>query len=125
METKSFSTPALASLSSGLLLCKFGDMHEAAEYLMGHPIWTHEFASKPFWDQMRSKLLEQHPKLPIDRPEGTGEENWREWLDQLVAELGAELTITKGEEVREADPITTARALIGPDKPIIAVTSRE
>jgi hypothetical protein len=23
----------------------FDDMHEAAEYLIGHPIWTHQFAN--------------------------------------------------------------------------------
>lgn len=91
METKAFSTAALASLSSGMLLCEFGDMHEAAEYLMGHPIWTHEFASKPMWDRMKSKLLEQHPGLPAaEPPEGT---DWQAWRDEIVAKLGAELTI--------------------------------
>ena len=120
METKAFSTPALASLSSGMLLCEFGDMHEAAEYLMGHPIWTHEFASKPMWGLMKSKLLEQHPGLPTEEPpEGT---DWQAWRDELVAKLGAELTITKGSEERPADPVTTARAMLGPDKPIVAIT---
>lgn len=42
-ETRDFPTAVIASLSSGVLLCEFTDMHEAAEYLMGHPIWTHQF----------------------------------------------------------------------------------
>ena len=120
METKAFSTAALASLTSGLLLCKFGEMHEAAEYLMGHPIWSHEFASKPLWELMKAKLLEQHPGLPCDA-DGVNGDNWQEFLAAACASLGETLTITKGEEVRAADPITTARAMLGPDKPIIAM----
>lgn len=120
METKTFSTASLASLTSGMLLCKFSEMHEAAEYLMGHPIWTHEFGSKALWDLMRSKLLEQHPGLPRDA-DGVSEANWQEFLAAACASLGETLTITKGDELRAADPATTARAMIGPDKPIVAI----
>ena len=120
MESKSFSTASLASLSSGMLLCNFGDMHEAAEYLMGHPIWSHEFASKPMWELMKSKLLEQHPGLPRD---AEGVTDWQAFLAATCAALGESLTITKGEEHRSADPITTARAMLGPDKPIIAMVT--
>lgn len=120
MESKSFSTAALASLTSGMLLCKFGEMHEAAEYLMGHPIWSHEFASKPLWELMKSKLLEQHPGLPRDA-DGVTEGSWRQFLEAACAALGESLTIVKGSEVRPSDPLTTARAVLGPDKPIIAI----
>lgn len=120
METKAFSTAAVVSLSSGLLLCEFGEMHEVAEYLMGHPIWTHEFASKPMWDLMKSKLLAQHPGLPVDA-DGADGEKWQDYLAAACATFGETLTITKGEEVRAADPITTARNIIGKDKPIIGI----
>lgn len=118
METKAFSTAAVVSLSSGLLLCNFGEMHEAAEYLMGHPIWTHEFASKPMWDLMKSKLLEQHPGLPVESDES---QPWQDFLAAACVKFGETLTLTKGDEVRAADPMTTARAMLGPDKPIIAI----
>ena len=121
MESKSFSTAAVVSLSSGVLLCKFGEMHELAEYVMGHPIWTHEFASKPMWALMKSKLLEQHPGLPVDAEESV--EDWQGYLAAACAKFGETLTITKGEEVRAADPVTTARAMLGPDKPIIAIAA--
>jgi hypothetical protein len=39
-ETRDFPTAVIASLSSGVLLCEFGAMQEAAEYLMGNPIWS-------------------------------------------------------------------------------------
>lgn len=119
MESKSFSTAALASITTGRLLCDFSDMHEAIEYLMGHPVWTHELASESLFKLMSMKLREQHPGLPAE--DDCNDTNWQQFRDQLVAKLGSTLTITKGEEVRAADPLTTARAMLGPDKPIIAL----
>lgn len=120
METKAFSTAAVVSLTSGMLLCDFSKMHELAEYVMGHPVWSHEFASKPMWDLMKLKLLEQHPCLPTDS-KGVTKDTWQDFLAAACAKFGETLTITKGEEVRAADPVTTARAMLGPDKPIIAI----
>lgn len=120
METKAFSTAALASITTGRLFCAFSDMHEAIEYLMGHPVWTHELASEALFKLMSAKLREQHPGLPTEADDCDGT-NWEAWRDQLVAKLGPTLTITKGQEVRAADPITTARNILGPDKPIIAI----
>lgn len=53
MENRQFPTEVIASIATGVLLCKFGDLHEAAEYLMGHPIWTHYFASKELSSAMK------------------------------------------------------------------------
>ena len=94
-ETRAFPTAVLASLSSGVLLCKFHDMHEAAEYLMGHPIWTHHFANKELWGKMRKTLLAQCPGLPLDMKDVT-KENYMEHVASLEAELGALCMIRKG-----------------------------
>ena len=51
-EARDFPTAVIASISSGVLLCNFSEMHEAAEYLMGHQIWTHHFANKELWQEM-------------------------------------------------------------------------
>ena len=67
-EHKDFSTAAVASLSSGVLLCAFSDMHQAAEYLMGHAIWTHHFASKDLWKGVQQTILAQHPEMPTCLP---------------------------------------------------------
>ena len=107
METRSFPTPVLASLSTGVLLCNFSDMHEAAEYLMGHPVWSHEFGSRGSVDNMKAKLLEQHPDLDVDAT-GVDKDNWEAFRDKLIADLGESREIVKGSEVRDKDPITTA-----------------
>lgn len=59
METRDFPTAVILSLMSGTLFCDFSAMHEAATYLMGHPIWTHHFADKELWSEMKRTVLEQ------------------------------------------------------------------
>ena len=110
MESKMFSTLAAVSLVSGRLLCSFSDMHELAEWVMGYPIWTHEFGHRPMMAQVRNALLQQHPALAsycdIDA------ENWRERGEEASLQLGAELLITKGASERELDPISTLVAML-------------
>lgn len=95
METRDFPTAVIASISSGVLLCKFSDMHEAAEFLMGHPIWTHHFASKDLWKEMQKTILEQCPGMPIDAP-GIDKDNWPAFKEKVEAELGQTVRIQRG-----------------------------
>jgi hypothetical protein len=94
-ETRDFPTAVIASLSSGVLLCDFGKMHEAAEYLMGHPIWTHHFANKQLWREMQQTIAAQCPGMPTDLPDVT-KENWEAKRAELEAEFGATVKIRKG-----------------------------
>ncbi len=94
-ETREFSTASLASITSGILLCKFSDMHEAAEFVMGHPIWTHHFARQQLHDDMRRTLLAQHPGLPTEI-DGVTADNYLDHVASLEAKLGTTLRVTKG-----------------------------
>jgi hypothetical protein len=122
METKAFTTPVLVSLVSGkMLTTSFGALHECAEWVLGHPVWTHEFASKPFWERMKAALLAQHPDLDVDC-ESVNKENWAAFMSALIERLGESREVVKGTAERTANPLTTLREAVGPDKPIIAVT---
>jgi len=90
-QTRDFPTAVIASLSSGVLLCDFGKMHEAAEYLMGHPIWTHQFPSLEA--DMRRAILEQCPGMPTELEGGP---TWREQLAKIEADIGPTVRIRKG-----------------------------
>ena len=94
-ETRDFPTAVIASLSTGVLLCKFGDMHEAAEYLMGHPIWTHHFADKTLTGEMKRAIAEQCPGMPV-KIEGVTKENYLLKVAELEAEIGKTVKIRKG-----------------------------
>lgn len=95
-QTREFSTAVIASIVSGTMLCEsFSDIHEAAEYLMGHPIWTHHFADEKLVADMRKTVLEQHPGMPTEFPQ-VSRENWRSVVAELNAKFGKTLTIREG-----------------------------
>lgn len=95
IETRDFPVAVIASISTGVLLCKFSDMHEAAEYLMGHPIWTHQFGSRDFCKEMQRTIVGQCPGMPLDAP-GINENNWPAFKAKLEADLGQVVKIRKG-----------------------------
>lgn len=95
-ETRDFPTPVIASIATGVLLSGFGAMQEAAEFLMGHPIWTHHFADKALWCEMQRTIAEQCPGMPTAAPENISGDNWQDYVAQLVAELGPVVRIRKG-----------------------------
>lgn len=94
-ETRDFSTAAIASISTGVLLCKFGDMHEAAEYLMGHPIFTHHFADKILIDEMKRAIAAQCPGVPT-KIKGVNRDNYLQKVAELEAKIGKTVKIRKG-----------------------------
>jgi hypothetical protein len=94
-DTREFPTRVIASLSSGVLLCDFSAMHEAAEYLMGHPIWTHHFADKDLWQEIQRTIAEQCPGMPLDLSVVT-KDNFEHIAQKLECEIGKTVTIRKG-----------------------------
>jgi hypothetical protein len=102
-KTRDFSTAAIASLSTGILLCKMGDVHEAAEYLMGHPIWTHQFADKKIWSEMQKKIAEQCPGMPTEI-DGVNNDNYLEKLAEIEGLIGNMVRIRKGNGLTAALP---------------------
>lgn len=115
-DVRDFPIAVIASLSSSLLLCKFGDMHEAAEFLMGHPIWTHHFADKNLWIEMNKTIASQYPGLPSeDEVEHVNESNWQEFVAQLETQFGKTVKIRKGSGLTAmlpTDGIPRALAII-------------
>jgi hypothetical protein len=104
MDTKNVSTAALLSISTGILFCGFGEMQEAAEFLMGHPIWTHHFANKALWERMQAAIVNQHPKFPTTMP-GVDATNWADALDRVEMKFGKELPIRKGDGTSAMHPL--------------------
>ncbi len=97
-QTRQFPTAVVASISTGILLCsKFAEMQEAAEYLMGRPIWTHQFADKKLCDEMKQIILEQCPDMPTEI-QGVTSDNYLEKLAEIEAKIGKAVTIKNGKE---------------------------
>lgn len=116
-ETKEFELGAVLSITTGKLLCQFGDFHECAEWVVGGPIWTHHFASKKLTAAMRDAVIAQHPDLPTALPDCTTE-NWQEKLTALRAKLGDTRALTKGGGHRAMHPLDGIPA----GKPVVVVS---
>ena len=95
VETRDYPVAVIASLSSGVLLCDFSKMHEAAEFLMGHPIWTHHFADKGLWGEMQKTIAAQCPGMPTDLPD-VNADNYRDKAAELEAQFGKTVKIRRG-----------------------------
>lgn len=104
-ETREFPTAVIASLSSGTLLCDFSKMHEAAEFLMGHPIWTHHFANKELWRSLQAAIAEQCPGMPMTEIDGVTRENYRATVAALESEVGPTVRIRKGNGLTAMHPM--------------------
>lgn len=65
--TKALPLPVRLAVESGISTCSFDAFHEAAEGLLGHPIWTHEFAMEETWDYLRVALAARDEGVPFRR----------------------------------------------------------
>lgn len=101
-ETKHIDPAALGGITTGVLLTDFSPLHEAAEWVMGHPIWTHEFPRLS--DDLKAAVLAQFPDMPV----AIGLDGWERARDHLRAAYGNTVEVRRGVSERTADPITTA-----------------
>lgn len=58
-----FPLHALLTGITGKMCGDFGEFHKLAEHVMGHPIWTHEFASADLADLIAGHLSEMFPEI--------------------------------------------------------------
>ncbi|NCU28733.1 MAG: hypothetical protein EOM85_03645 [Candidatus Moranbacteria bacterium] len=57
---------AILSAYTGILMCKFEDMHEYAEEKLGRPIMTHEFASEHVARQLKEKSKDDFNNIMVN-----------------------------------------------------------
>jgi hypothetical protein len=124
METKEFPIEVVASLTSGKLLCKFGDLHEAAEFVAGHPIWTHEFADKPFWERLRTTVFAQCPELEKLTVKEMAPEDVPVFVQDLRTAFGPTVTLFSLSDERTESPLDSLQR-IAPGNPVITVTPQQ
>lgn len=99
-ETREFRTEILLSITTGKLLCEdFSLMHEAAEFVLGAPIFTHHFANSEMNSMLRKTLLKQQPDLLPELGDDITPENWQEKVKVLIDKLGSKRTVTKGSGI--------------------------
>jgi len=109
-DSRAFDVAVLVSITSGVLLVQpFSKVHEACEWLMGHPVWTHELGSEATVNRIKAAVLAQHPDLPSEVT--ADRNNWDAVAASLRETYGATRDVAKGSGERTASPIETLRQM--------------
>lgn len=96
IDTREFPSCAVASLSTGVLLVEpFSVMAELAEYILGRPIWTHQYPALA--DDLRDAVLRQFPDMPTDAS-GVDRSNWRAFAADIEGTFGPTLQVRSGRQ---------------------------
>ena len=115
---KTFPITAVLGVVTGRAWGPFSEVHELAEHIMGHAIWTHEFASTALFDEMRRRVVAAHPGMadvtPDDCP--TSELDLDAKVAAQVARFGRSIDVPRGSDNRTKSPMQTAVEKIGAGK---------
>jgi hypothetical protein len=117
-EERNFDPRVIGSITSGVLLIDgFSKVHEAIEFMTGHPVWTHELPSAS--RALIPSILARYADMPV------GElPDWQATATALVEKYGDAISVSAGNGTRERSPLDTLAEMVAP-KDIIVVTKQE
>lgn len=119
-ETKSFDPAVLATLTTGTLLVQpFGLAHEAAEWVLGHPVWTHQWPKMS--GKMRDAVLAQFPDMPV----GSVGARFAQVRDEVRARYGAAVEVKRGGGETAIGPLDPAGFPEGTTADVVPVVASE
>lgn len=119
--TKSFPIEVIIGITSGICLGKFGDIHECAEFVAGHSIWTHEFADRTTMAKIRLEIGLQHPQLIGLKVAGMDASDVPAFVAGLRLQFGDTLLLSKGPHERTESPLVSLARVAPHIKPIVIV----
>lgn len=119
---KTFPLGAVLSVSTGIIVADFNQMHQLMEHLVGEPLFVHSLTvvAQP----CAAELLCQHPQLGVvAMPDLNGAEECAAWVAEQAAVFGAELEIAPMglNFYAPADPLGVLAARLGEDRVITLV----
>ena len=122
MEQKTFKTAEVVTACTGMMLCNsIGSVYDVLNFLTGESLFTHQLGRA--MRELRPEFCRQVPALEAygDLP-NVNTDNWQQALQDIVDELGEEITLTKPEytDYQTRDMLDELVDMVGPEK-VIAV----
>lgn len=106
----------------------FSEVHRLAEHVLGHPIWTHEFAEHEPWQRMAAAVHAQYPELRAWgerlRACAGNEAGALAVIEAFALEFPVPIALTKGTGERTESPFASIQR-IAPDKPVMGIVVPE
>lgn len=53
----------IVSAYTGVLMGTMPEFHEWVEEYLGHPVWTHDFSTQEFWEDLRTRTSKEFMEL--------------------------------------------------------------
>lgn len=98
---KDFPTHAIATLATGVVLGEWKQAHLAAQWLLGHLIWTHQFPA--LREEIQKAVSSQFPDMPTAL--STDQRQHRQLFVSLLEDrFGKMLTVRRGSGMTEMSP---------------------
>jgi hypothetical protein len=126
-DAKTFPIETVLGLTTGILLKAkgFGELHELAEHVAGHAIFTHEFADEQLWRRLVARVFAQHPQLRgaesfVLAAGAEADDCLADYVRRVVVAFGVTLEIAPGSGARAESPLQSLQR-IAPGKPVIVV----
>jgi hypothetical protein len=123
-QSRVFSAPVVAGLYTGWVLTDegFSPIHECAEWVMGHPIWTHEFADQAFLEKVRATIRRACPEIEeaVELVAGCNKHNVDAKAMAIFSLWPQGFTLAKGGCERVETPLESLKR-IAPDVEVITV----
>lgn len=117
-ETRDFSTAAVISAMTGILVCPMGDMHELLQWMADEPVWTHQLPRVS--REAATIILANHPQLaPVaTEAEGVTPDNWMVWRDTWCRRYGETIAVPKltASTHERIDPLSELAESVHPDR---------
>jgi len=117
MTTKSFHLGDILSVTTGILVSPdhMGGVYKILNFMTGENLFTHQLPR--VCNEAKPILIKQHPWLAEVTGEGITGDNWKPWLDGLVAAHGEFLSVSpmNRDEHERIDPISELAEKIHPD----------
>jgi hypothetical protein len=123
-ETKEFSTAAVLSAITGVLVCEFGDVHQVAEFMAGGPVWTHQLPRVSL--EAQSVMERRDPRITeaVRESADITPENYLTYRDMWVDRFGPMMTVPRmnAGQHESIDPLSELAEKVHPDRIIAVVT---
>lgn len=119
--SREFPTEVVLSAVTGVLLCRFSELHELLDHVSGAQLFTHQLP-----DASRAAMphiVAQHPQLAsYTVPDGVTAEDAESVVAAIHATYGERLPIAPMTGYDPGDPVETLVKKMG-GKPVIVVTA--
>ena len=104
-ETRRVDIGVALSLLTGKVLCPFAEMQETAEWLLGRPIWTHEFGDRETVRLLQGAIIVSAPQLSMETGECVSRDNWRDYVQRCANTYGSSVALMQHVIPRTENPL--------------------